>query len=67
MYLRGWETTPSKIKRRNKMFDNWFKNLDDLHSYKYWKKEVIKFNKKVMQFWKDAFDDLTNNKKDKDE
>lgn len=49
------------------MFDNWFKNLDDLHSYKYWKKEVIKFNKKVMQFWKDAFDDLTNNKKDKDE
>jgi hypothetical protein len=31
------------------------------------KKEVIKFNKKVMQFWKDAFDDLTNNKKDKDE
>jgi hypothetical protein len=49
------------------MFDNWLKSLEDLHSYKYWKKEVIKFNKKVMQFWKDAFDDLTNNKKDKDE
>jgi hypothetical protein len=49
------------------MFDNWLKSIEDLYTYKYWKKEVIKFNKKVMQFWKDAFDDLTNNKKDKDE
>jgi hypothetical protein len=28
------------------MFDNWFKSLDEIHTYKYWKKEIIKFNKK---------------------
>ena len=49
------------------MFDNWLKSLEDLYTYKYWKKEVIKWNKKVMEFWKDAFEDLTNKKKDKDE
>lgn len=47
------------------MFDNWFKSWDDLFTYDNWKKEVIKFNKKVGKFWEDAFNDLFSNKKDK--
>ena len=51
--------------RRNNMFDNWFKSLDEIHTYKYWKKQIIKWNEKTIQFWKDAYEDLTS-KKDKD-
>jgi hypothetical protein len=48
------------------MFDNWLKSLDeDSYTYKYWKKQIIKWNEKTIQFWKDAYEDLTS-KKDKD-
>jgi hypothetical protein len=53
-------------KDQKNMFDNWFKSLDEIHTYKYWKKEIIKFNKKTMQFWKDAFDDMFSNNKKED-
>jgi len=49
------------------MFDNWFKSLDEIHTYKYWKKEVIKLNKKMLQFWSDAFEDIFKKDKKKDE
>lgn len=49
------------------MWDNWLKSLEEIHSYKYWKKQIIKYNEKVIQFWKDAYDDLiSSNKKDKE-
>ena len=51
--------------RRNNMFDNWFKSLDEIHTYKYWKKQIIQWNEKTIQFWKDAYEDLSS-KKDKD-
>jgi hypothetical protein len=47
------------------MFDNWLKSLDEIHTYKYWKKQIIKWNKNTVQFCKDAYEDLTS-KKDKD-
>jgi hypothetical protein len=47
------------------MFDNWFKSLDEIHTYKYWKKQIIQWNENTIQFWKDAYEDLTS-KKDKD-
>lgn len=49
------------------MWDNWFKNIDDLYTYKYWKKEINKMNKRFCKFWEDAYNDLINSKKDKDE
>ena len=48
------------------MYDNWFKSLEEIHTYKYWKKEIIKFNKNTMQFWKDAFNDMFSNNKKED-
>jgi hypothetical protein len=51
--------------RRNNMFDNWLKSLDEIHTYKYWKKQIIQWNEKTIQFCKDAYEDLTS-KKDKD-
>jgi hypothetical protein len=48
------------------MFDNWIKSVEDMCSYKYWKSEVFKMNKRVLKFWKDAFDDLTSHRQDKD-
>jgi len=47
------------------MIDNWLKSWEDLYTYKHWKKEVTKWNKKVLQFWSDAFEDIF--KKDKKE
>jgi hypothetical protein len=47
------------------MFDNWLKSWEDLYTYKYWKKQIIQWNEKTIQFWKDAYEDLTS-KKDKD-
>jgi hypothetical protein len=46
-------------------FDNWLKSWEDLYTYKYWKKQIIKWNEKTIQFWKDAYEDLSS-KKDKD-
>lgn len=50
------------------MFDNWFKSVEEVHTYKYWKNEMIKLNKRTLKFWKDVFEDLTSykdhNKKD---
>jgi hypothetical protein len=31
------------------MFDNWFKSLDEIHTYKYWKKQIIQWNEKTIQ------------------
>jgi hypothetical protein len=47
------------------MLDNWLKSWEDLYTYKYWKKQIIKWNKNTVQFCKDAYKDLTS-KKDKD-
>lgn len=46
------------------MWDNWFKNVDDLYTYKYWKEEVKKYNKRVVKFWKDFYADVFNKKDD---
>jgi hypothetical protein len=46
------------------MFDNWLKSWEDLFTYDKWKKDIVKWNKKTMQFWKDAYQDLTSKKKD---
>lgn len=49
------------------MFDNWFKSWEDMWSYKSWKASVLKWNKKTVQFWQDAIEDITTSKeKDSD-
>jgi hypothetical protein len=46
------------------MFDNWLKSFEEMFTYSNFKKEVIKFNKRVNKFWEDAFNDMfTTNKK----
>lgn len=42
------------------------KSVEEMYSYKYWKNELFKFNKRVLKFWKDAFEDLTSHRLDKD-
>ena len=49
------------------MWDNWFKNIEEIYTYKYLKKEVSKFQKRVCKFWEDAYNDLIKRSKDKDE
>jgi hypothetical protein len=46
------------------MFDNWFKSLDEIHTYKYWKKQIIQWNEKTIQFWKDSYNDITSKNKE---
>ena len=42
------------------MFDNWLKSWEDLFTYDNWKKEAVKWNKKVTKFWEDAYKDIFN-------
>jgi len=47
------------------MFNNWFEDFDPLN-YDKIKKNVVQFNEKVVNFWKDFYNDVFNNiKKDK--
>lgn len=44
------------------MFDNWFKSWDeDMWSYKKIKQNINNFNQKVINFWKDFYNDVYNN------
>ena len=46
------------------MWDNWIKGVEDIFSYQNFKKEVQKWNKIVVKFWNDAYNDfLKDNKK----
>ena len=49
------------------MWDNYFKSLEDMWSYKSWKASVLNWNKKVLKFVKDAFEDITSHIDDKKE
>jgi|GEM_PF-6295323 hypothetical protein len=40
------------------MFDNWLKSWEDLFTYDNWKKEAVKWNKKITKFWEDAYKDI---------
>jgi len=40
------------------MFDNWFKSWEDMYSYKSFKKNMNNFNQKVVDFWKDFYNDV---------
>ena len=48
------------------MFDNWFKSWEeDMWSYKKVKQNINNYNQKVINFWKDFYNDVFNNiKKD---
>ena len=47
------------------MFDNWFKSCEDMYSYKTVKQNINKYNQKIINFWKDFYNDVFNNiKKD---
>jgi hypothetical protein len=47
------------------MFDNWFKSWEDMYSYKTFKQTINNYNQKVINFWKDFYNDVFNNiKKD---
>ena len=45
------------------MWDNYFKSLEDMLSYKSFKKTINNYNQKVINFWKDAIEDITVSKK----
>lgn len=46
------------------MWNDWMKDFDPLN-YNTTKKNFVKFNEKVVNFWKDFYNDLFNNiKKD---
>lgn len=46
------------------MFDNWWKDFDPLN-YNAFKKNVVQMNEKVVNFWRDFYNDVFNNiKKD---
>ena len=47
------------------MFDNWWKDFDPLN-YNAVKKNINNFNEKVINFWKDFYNDLFNNIKRED-
>jgi len=32
------------------MWDNWIKSWEELYTYKYWKKEIKKYNERVIKF-----------------
>ena len=47
------------------MFDNWFKSWEDMYSYKTFKQTINNYNQKIINFWKDFYNDVFNNiKKD---
>ena len=48
------------------MLDNWMKSIEDMYSYKFWKKEITKHNERILKFFKDAFDDVFSSKKKED-
>ena len=49
------------------MWDNYFKSWEDMWSYKSFKKTINNYNQKIINFWKDAIEDITgSNKKDND-
>jgi len=43
------------------MWDNYFKSLEDMWTYKSLKKNINNFNQKVINFWKDFYNDAFNN------
>lgn len=44
------------------MFNDWFKNFDPLN-YQTFKNNVVQFNEKAVNFWKDFYNDVFNNLK----
>lgn len=42
------------------MFNDWFKNFDPLN-YKAVKENINNFNQKVIDFWKDFYNDVFSN------
>lgn len=47
------------------MFNDWFKAWGDPFSYDTWKKNVVEFNQKVINFWKDFYNDIQSNLKNR--
>ena len=48
------------------MFDNWFKSWEDMYSYKTFKQTLNNYNQKVINFWKDFYNDVFSNIKRED-
>jgi hypothetical protein len=48
------------------MFDNWLKSWEDMYSYKTFKKTINNYNQKVINFWKDFYNDVFSNIKRED-
>ena len=48
------------------MFDNWFKSWEDMYSYKTFKQTMNNYNQKVINFWKDFYNDVFSNIKRED-
>ena len=48
------------------MFDNWFKSWEDMYSYKTFKQTINNYTKKVINFWKDFYNDVFSNIKRED-
>ena len=49
------------------MWDNYLKSLEDMWSYKSFKKTINNYNQKVISFWKDFYNDVFSNiKRDQD-
>ena len=48
------------------MFDNWFKSWEDMYSYNTFKQTINNYNQKVINFWKDFYNDVFSNIKRED-
>jgi hypothetical protein len=48
------------------MFDNWLKSWEDMYSYKTFKQTINNYNQKVINFWKDFYNDVFSNIKRED-